>query len=66
MALEKFISNEKLQMIYKIAGLFRIRMIHAIFEWIETWYNRNRRHSKLKHLNILEFENKYNYKPLAV
>jgi transposase InsO family protein len=28
----------------------------AIFEYIETWYNRNRRHSALNGLTILEFE----------
>lgn len=31
----------------------------SIFEWIETWYNRNRRHSALGNLNIVEY-NKLN------
>lgn len=31
----------------------------SIFEWIETWYNRNRRHSALGNLTIVEF-NKLN------
>lgn len=29
----------------------------SVFEYIETWYNRNRRHSALNGLAILEFEN---------
>ncbi len=28
----------------------------AVFEWIETWYNRRRRHSSLGYLSPLEFE----------
>ena len=30
----------------------------AIFEWIETWYNRARRHSALMNMTIAEFNNK--------
>lgn len=33
----------------------------AVFEYIETWYNRQRRHSALNGMTILEFE-KLNYK----
>ena len=28
----------------------------AVFEFIEVWYNRKRRHSSLGHLTPLEFE----------
>ncbi len=35
------------------------------FEWIETWYNRNRRHTALGNLTIVEFENLMNLKNVA-
>ena len=28
----------------------------SMFKWIETWYNRNRRHSALNYKTIKEFE----------
>jgi putative transposase len=31
----------------------------AIFEWIETWYNRRRRHSALGYLSPLEYESQH-------
>ena len=36
----------------------------AVFDYIETWYNRQRRHSTLDGMTILEFE-KLNYKKQA-
>ena len=32
----------------------------AVFEWIETWYNRRRRHSSLGYLSPLKFESQHN------
>ncbi|HZT84650.1 MAG TPA: IS3 family transposase, partial [Gaiellaceae bacterium] len=29
-------------------------------DWIETWYNRRRRHSSLGYLSPLEFESQHN------
>jgi len=38
----------------------------SIFEWIESWYNRRRRHSALGYKTIDEFErNIYNFKNAA-
>ena len=31
----------------------------AVFEWIETWYNRRRRHSALSYLSPLEYESQH-------
>ena len=31
----------------------------AVFEWIETWYNRRRRHSSLDYLSPLEYESQH-------
>jgi transposase-like protein len=36
-----------------------------LFEWIETWYNRKRRHSALGYKTIEEFENLNNYQKIA-
>jgi putative transposase len=32
----------------------------AVFEWIESWYNRRRRHSSLGYLSPLEYESQHN------
>jgi putative transposase len=37
----------------------------SIFKWIETWYNRNRRHSVLNYKTINEFELEINNHKLA-
>ena len=31
----------------------------AVFEWIEPWYNRRRRHSSLGYLSPLEYESQH-------
>jgi putative transposase len=31
----------------------------GVFDWIETWYNRRRRHSSLGYLSPLEFESQH-------
>ena len=36
-----------------------------IFEYIEIWYNRKRRHSALNYATIEEFNNQINYKNVA-
>ena len=42
----------------------RVQAELAVFDYIETWYNRQRRHSALDGMTILEFE-KMNYKKQA-
>lgn len=37
----------------------------SVFKYIETWYNKNRRHSALGNLTIKEFEKFNNYKSVA-
>ena len=38
---------------------------YPIFEYIEIWYNRKRRHSALNYATIEEFNNQINYKNVA-
>lgn len=37
----------------------RLELASAIFEWIEGFYNRRRRHSALDWASPIEFENNY-------
>jgi transposase InsO family protein len=34
----------------------------SVFEWIEVWYNRKRRHSSLGYLSPMEFEKRHEEK----
>ena len=36
----------------------RIELANAIFEYLEVWHNRQRRHSRLDMLTPIEFENR--------
>lgn len=62
---ESFFKTLKVELIYQ--NQFRTRQEAAlkVFEWIETWYNRNRRHSAIGNLTILEFNRLTNNKYAA-
>jgi transposase InsO family protein len=47
----------RVEMIYGNKLLTSKEMEMKIFEYIEIWYNKNRRHSALKNLTIEEFNN---------
>jgi len=53
---ESFFKTLKVEHVRKNRFLSREQAALSIFEWIETWYNRNRRHSALRNLTIQEFE----------
>lgn len=53
---ESFFKSIKTELIYRTRYLDRTQAGISIFEWIETWYNRNRRHSALGNRTILELE----------
>jgi len=62
---ESFFKTMKVELVYqnryadqKVASL-------SVFEWIETWYNRKRRHSAIGNLTIDEFENLNQMKNVA-
>lgn len=55
---ESFFKTLKVELIYRNRYSSKQEAALAVFEWIETWYNRNRRHSALGNLTINEFENR--------
>lgn len=54
---ESFFKTIKTEMIYQQIYKTRAKASLAIFEYIEIWYNRKRRHSFLGYLSPLEFAN---------
>ena len=55
---ESFFKSLKVEHVHQTRFQNRAQASLSIFEWIETWYNRNRRHSALGNLTIQEFENR--------
>ncbi|HAR20542.1 MAG TPA: IS3 family transposase, partial [Cytophagales bacterium] len=53
---ESFFKTIKTELVYRNRYEDKNQAAISIFEWIETWYNRNRRHSALGNLTIVEFE----------
>ena len=62
---ESFFKTIKVELIYRTAYRSKQQAAIAVFEWIETWYNRNRRHSALGGQTILEFEKSMQIKNAA-
>jgi putative transposase len=61
---ESFFKTLKTELVYHQDYETRKEAELAVFDYIETWYNRQRRHSALNGMTILEFE-KLNYKKQA-
>lgn len=59
-AMESFWSTLKLELIYRRDFKTRAEARLAIFDFIETFYNRRRRHSSLNYLCPVDFENQNN------
>jgi transposase InsO family protein len=53
---ESFFASLKLELVYQVQWRTRDEVRTAIFEYIELFYNRRRRHSSLGYLSPLEFE----------
>lgn len=53
---ESFFKTLKVEMVYNTKFECQQMAQIEIFEWIETWYNKQRRHSALNNLTIDEFE----------
>ncbi len=54
--LKVFFKSLKTERVYKNEYLRRIDAEMSIIKWIETWYNRKRRHSALNYKTISEIE----------
>ena len=62
---ESFFKSLKVEAIYRRSFGNKKQAEIAVFEYIETWYNTNRRHSALGGLTIKEFENLNTLKHVA-
>jgi putative transposase len=59
-AMESFWSTLKQELIYRRCFKTRAEARQAVFDFIETFYNRRRRHSSLNYLCPIDFENQNN------
>lgn len=57
---ESFFKTLKTELIYHHRYLTKQQAALSVFEYIETWYNKKRRHNYLDNLTILEYENLIN------
>jgi putative transposase len=53
---ESFFHSLKTELVYRRNFKTRKEAKQAIFEWIETWYNRERLHSSLGYMSPKEYE----------
>ena len=53
---ESFFKTLKVELIYHNEYKTKQEAALSIFEYIETWYNKNRRHKNLNNLTILEYQ----------
>lgn len=53
---ERFFGTLKTEVVYQQRFATRSEARHAVFEYIEVFYNRQRRHSALGYLNPVEYE----------
>ena len=53
---ESFFHSLKTELVYRTSFKTREEAKQAIFQWIEIWYNRQRRHSALEYMSPVEYE----------
>ena len=56
--IESFWSRMQVELLDRRRWKTRIELANAIFEYLEIWHNRQRRHSRLGMLTPIEFENR--------
>ncbi len=56
---ESFFATLKRELVHRRRFVTRQEARTAVFAWIETWYNRKRRHSTLGYLSPEAFERQY-------
>lgn len=57
---ESFWSSMQIELLNRKKWRTRIELANAIFEYIEIFYNRQRRHSRLDYLSPIEHELRFN------
>lgn len=62
---ESFFKSLKAELIYGNKLITKVQMELEIFEYIEIWYNKKRRHSALNYKTIEEFNKLTIYKNVA-
>ena len=62
---ESFWSRMQVELLDRKRWRTRIELANAIFEYLEIWHNRQRRHTSLGMLTPIEFEARHQHKPAA-
>ena len=57
--MESFWGKLQVELLDSQAWFTRDELANAMFRWIESWYNRKRRHSSIGMLSPIEFETRY-------
>ena len=63
--IESFWSRLQVELLDRKRWRTRIEPANAIFEYLEIWHNRQRRHTSLGMLTPIEFEARHRHKPAA-
>jgi len=58
--MESFWSRVQVELLDRKRWRTRVELANAIFEYIEIWHNRQRRHSALGMVSPVEFEIRHN------
>lgn len=62
---ESFFKTMKTELAYHASFTTRAHAKLAVFEYLEVWYNRKRRHSALGYLTPCQYEKFFKQRPMA-
>ena len=62
---ESFWSRMQVELLDRKRWHARIELANAIFEYLEIWHDRQRRHTSLGMLTPIEFETRHQHQPAA-
>ena len=62
---ESFFKTIKTELVYQAVFKMKIEAKLAVFEYLEVWYNRERRHSALGYLTPCQYENLFRQQLMA-
>jgi len=63
--MESFWSSMQIELLNRKKWRTRLDLANAIFDYIEIFYNRQRRHSQLKYLSPVEHELRFTQTPIS-